>query len=146
MTIGPLEYVVIGFEDDHFTQEILPELNAIQAGGLIQVIDLLFLSKDTEGEVTMREVHELTDEEAQAYAGLAEDLTGLLTAEDIEKLAEAIPAGTSAVVVLLEHIWTLGLAEAVRRAGGVLFTGGLVSSDALAQVSAELAAKEEHHA
>jgi len=26
MDIGPLEYVVIGFEDDHFTTEILPAL------------------------------------------------------------------------------------------------------------------------
>jgi hypothetical protein len=53
------------------------------------------------------------------------------------------------VIVLLEHTWTLGLADAVRRAGGVLFTGGIVTPEALAQLSAELAtaeAKEAHHA
>jgi len=147
MDIGSLEYVVIGFEDDHFTDEILPELNAIQEKGLIRVVDLLFVMKDTDGTVTVREVSELGDEELAAYDGIAGDLMGLFTAEDVERLAEEIPPATSAVVVLLEHTWAVGLTEAVRRAGGMLFTGGLVTPDALAQVRAELAAvKEENHA
>ncbi len=146
MDIGPLEYVVIGFEDDHFTNEILPALNAIQENGLIRAVDLLFVSKAADGAVTVREVSELNDEELRPYAGIVEDLTGLFTAEDVEKLAEAIPPSTSAVIILLEHTWTIELMEAVRRAGGVFFTGGLVTPDALAQVSAELAAKEEKHA
>ncbi len=147
MDIGPLEYVVIGFQDDHFTNEILPELNAIQASNLIRVVDLLFVSKDADGTVTMREVSELSEEERQSFGGMVENLAGLLTAQDIEQLAAEIPPGASAVVVLLEHTWSLGLAEAVRRAGGVLFTGGLVTPEALAHVSAELAAaKEENHA
>jgi len=147
MDIGSLEYVVIGFEDDHFTDEILPELNAIQEKGLIRVVDLLFVMKDTDGTVTVREVSELGDEELAAYDGIAGDLMGLFTAEHVERLAEEIPPATSAVVVLLEHTWAVGLTEAVRRAGGMLFTGGLVTPDALAQVRAELAAvKEENHA
>jgi uncharacterized membrane protein len=147
MDIGSLEYVVIGFEDDQFTGEILPELNAIQEKGLIRVVDLLFVMKDTDGTVTVREVSELGDEELAAYDGIAEDLMGLFTAEDVEQLAEEIPPGTSAVVVLLEHTWAIGLTEAVRRAGGMLFTGGLVTPDALTQVRAELAAaKEDNHA
>jgi len=146
MDIGPLEYVVIGFEDDHFTTEILPALKALQASRSIRVVDLLFLTKDAHGEVTLREVHELNEEDGPAFEELADDLAGWLTAEDIAKLAETLPLSASAVVVLLEHTWTLELAQAVRRAGGVLFTGGLVAPDALAQVSAELAAKEESHA
>jgi len=147
MDIGSLEYVVIGFEDDQFTGEILPELNAIQEKGLIRVVDLLFVMKDKDGTVTVREVSELGDEELAAYDGIAGDLMGLFTAEDVEQLAEEIPPGTSAVVVLLEHTWAIGLTEAVRRAGGMLFTGGLVTPDALTQVRAELAAaKEENHA
>jgi len=147
MEIGPLEYVVIGLQDDRFKSSILPELNTIQQNRLIRVVDLLFVSKDTDGTVSVQEVNELSEEEQPAYTALAENLAGLLTAQDIEHLAREIPVGSEAVIVLLEHTWTLGLAEAVRRAGGVLFTGGMVTPDALAQVSAELAAaKEEHHA
>ena len=147
MDIGSLEYVVIGLEDDQFAHEILPELNAIQEKGLIRVVDLLFVIKDTDNTVTISEVSELSDEEIVAYEGIAGDLMGLFTAEDIERLAEEIPPGTSAVIILLEHTWATGLAEAVRRAGGALLTGGLVTPEALTQVRAELAAaKEESNA
>ncbi len=147
MHIGPLEYIVIGLQDHHFRSSILPELNAIQEHGLIRVVDLFFVNKETDGTVIVREVSELSEEEQQAYANLAQDLTGWLTAEDIARLAGEIPPGASAVVVVLEHRWTLRLAEAVHRASGVLFTGGMVTPEALAQLSAELeAAKEEQHA
>lgn len=146
MEIGPLEYVVIGFQDDHFQDEILPELNAIQQSGLIRVVDLLLIDKDADGAVTAQEISGLGEEEQQPYVGLMEDLAGLLTAEDIEKIAGEIPPGNAAVVVLLEHVWTLGLTEAVRKAGGVLFTGGSVTPEVLKQVSAELNAKEENYA
>lgn len=147
MEIGPLEYVVIGLKDDQFASEVLPELNAIQEHGLIRVVDLVFVRKAADGTVTVQEVSELREEEQQSYAALAEELAGLLTTQDLEHLAKEIPSGSEAVIVLLEHTWTLGLAEAVRRAGGVLFTGGMVTPEALAQVSAELAAaKEEHYA
>lgn len=145
MEIGPLEYVVVGLPDDRFTSDILPELNAIQQHGLIRAVDLLFLSKDAEGKIMMQEVSEMREEERQAYANLANDLTGLLTVQDIECLAGKMPAGSEAVVVVLEHVWALGLAEAVRRAGGVLFTGGMLTQEALEQVSTELAAVQEEY-
>lgn len=147
MDIGPLEYIVIGLQDHHLTSEILPALNTIQDNGLIRVVDLLFLNKAADGIVTIQEVSELSEDEQQLYGRLLEDLTGLLTAQDVEHLAKELPPETLAIVVLLEHTWTIGLAEAVRKAGGVLFTGGMVTSEALEQVRAELAtAKEEYHA
>lgn len=144
--IGSLEYVVIGLQDQHFTNEILPELNAIQEHGLLRVIDLVFVSKAVDGTVTIQEINDLSEEEQQPYSNLREHFTGLLTTQDVEHLASEIPPGMLAIVVLLEHTWTISLAEAVRRAGGVLFTGGMVPSEAITQVHTELAAKEEHYA
>ncbi len=147
MTIGPLEYVVIGLEGNQFTSEILPVLNTLHRNGAIRVVDLVFVSKDAAGTVTTREVNELSEEEFQPYSGIAKALLGMFTPADVDRLAESISLESSAVVVLLEHTWAIRLTDAVRRAGGVLFTGGLISPDALAQVSAELAtAKEQSHA
>lgn len=146
MTIGPLEYVVIGLEDQSkFMSEILPVLNAIQEKGAVRVVDLLFLNKSADGEVSMREINELNEEQLQLFNGVVGDLQGLFTAQDIERLAKEIPRSTSAAVILLEHTWTMELTEAVRRAGGVLFTGGLIAPDILEQVSSELV-KEENYA
>ena len=55
MEIGALEYVVLGFEDQQFTREMLPELNAIQGSSLIRVVDLAFVGKGIDGTVAVRE-------------------------------------------------------------------------------------------
>jgi uncharacterized membrane protein len=147
MEIGSLEYVVLGIEDPRFASEVLPELNALQKSGPIRIVDLVFVRKGTGGTVVLQEVGELNEEEQAAYEGLINDLTGLLTAEDIEQLGKQIPDGTSAVIMLFEHGWTLQLMDAIRRADGVLLTGGMVAPDASEKVNAELAiAKEDHHA
>jgi len=47
--------------------------------------------------------------------------------EDAETLAQTLPTGASAVVILFEHTWTRRLTDAVRRAAGVLFSGGIIA-------------------
>lgn len=143
MDIGPLEYVVIGVYDQQLTRALFSELNAIQETGKIRVVDLIFVTKAADGTVVMQEVSELSEEEPAAYGGIADDLMGLLTAQDIEQLTGQIPPDTSAIIILFEHTWVIGLTEVVRKGGGVVFTGGMVTHDALAHVSAELAAAKE---
>src|SRR5260370_17175077 len=103
MTMGPLEFAVIGCKGHQFTSEIVPELNSIQEKGLIRVVDLFFVRKDVNGTVTVLEVHDLNDEELAAFDPIKEDLMGLLTPEDIAHLTEAIPPDTSAVLSLFGH-------------------------------------------
>jgi uncharacterized membrane protein len=143
MTMGPLEFVVIGCKGHQFTREIVPELNSIQDKGLIRVVDLLFVRKDVNGAVTVLEVHDLKDEELAAFGSIKEELMGLLTPEDIAQLTAAIPPDTSAVVVLLEHAWLVKLTEGLNRAGAVLLAGGMVPQAAMEQLEAELQAAQQ---
>ena len=140
MTMGPLEFVVIGCKGNQFTSEIVPELNSIQEKGLIRVVDLFFVRKDIKGTVTVLEVNDLNDEELAAFDPIKDDLMGLLTPEDILVLTETVPAGTSAVIVLLEHAWLVTLNEGLNRAGAVLLAGGLVPQASMEQLEAELVA------
>jgi Family of unknown function (DUF6325) len=143
MTIGPLEFVVIGCKGHQFTSEIVPELNSIQEKGLIRVVDLFFVRKDASGTVTVLEVHDLNDEELAVFDPFKEDLMGLLTPEDIALLTEAIPLDTSAVIVLLEHAWLVKLTEGLKRADAVLLAGGMVPQAAMEQLEAELKAAQQ---
>ena len=143
MTIGPLEFVVIGCKGNQFTSEIVPELNSIQEKGLIRVVDLFFVRKDINGTVTVLEVNDLNDEELAAFDPIKEDLMGLLTPEDIVLLTEAIPPDTSAVIVLLEHSWIVKLADGINRAGAVLLAGGMVPQASMEQLEAELKAAQQ---
>lgn len=143
MTIGPLEFVVIGYKGDRFTSEIVPELTSIQEKGLIRVVDLIFARKDTDGTVKALEVHDLNDEELAVFNPIKEDLMRLLTPQDIALLTEAIPPGTSAAIVLLEHAWIVRLTEGLNRADAVLLAGGMVPQAAMEQLEAELKAAQQ---
>jgi len=145
MTIGPLEFVVIGCKGNQFTNEIVPDLNAIQEKGLIRVVDLFFVRKDVNGTVTGLEVKDLNDEELAAFDPIKDDLMGLLTPEDIVLLTETVPAGTSAVIVLLEHAWLVRLNEVLNRAGAVLLAGGMVPQASMEQLEAELEAAQQQN-
>jgi len=140
MDIGPLEYVVIGLSEQHLPAALVTELETIQESGQIYVVDLILVTKAAVGTVSMKEMSELIESAPGKYAKIAGNLMGLLTKQDIEQLTQSVPPGTSAFVILFEHAWVTGLADAVRQAGGVVFSGGVVSHEVLAQVSLELAA------
>ena len=46
MVLGPLEYLIVGFEGNRFTGQILAELRAAQEKGIIRVLDLFVMKKD----------------------------------------------------------------------------------------------------
>ena len=146
MTIGPLEFIVIGSKGHTFMQEVLPELEAIQENDLIRVVDLSFVRKDSSGTVSVLEVHDLNDEELALFGPTKENLSGVLTHEDIASLAAAIPSDTSAVIVLLEHVWLVRLSESLNRANAVLLAGGMVPPAAMEKLEAELQALQEQSA
>jgi len=140
MELGPLEYVVIGCPGNQFMREIVPQLNAIQEKGQIQVVDLLFIRKAADGTVTALEVSDLDDDERAAFGLIQESLLGLITPEDILTLSSTLPADTSAAIVLLQHPWLQQLEEAVDRANGIVYIGGMIPHPTVQQVEQELVA------
>ena len=81
--------------------------------------------------MTVRELSELSGEEATELSPLAGNLMGLLAEEDIQQLAADIPNDSAAGLLLFEHTWAIGLKEAIKNAGAVAITGGFVSPEAL---------------
>ncbi len=138
MTLGPLEYLVVGFEGNRFTGQILSELRAARDKGIIRVVDLLVIKKDDQGNVTALELSDLKGEDAAALGPLAGDLMGLFAQDDIAKAAANIPNNSAAGLLLFEHTWAIGLKEAIKNAGGVPIAGGLVAPEALEELEEEL--------
>ena len=140
MTLGPLEYLIVAFEGDRFDGSIMEALRSAQEREIIRLVDLLFVRKSADGETSVVEMSDLDDAEAPDLQGVAREMLGLLTAEDVETAAREIPPGTAAAVALLEHTWALELKEAIARAGGTLLAGGLVARETLSLLNAELEA------
>jgi uncharacterized membrane protein len=140
---GPIQILTIAFDGNHFKGEILPELERLKTLGLIRVIDLLFVRKDSMGAVATLTASDLDWEEAADFgaivgaligwgvageegaeigwmAGAADSADGhTLDEQDSFALVQSIPNGSSAGIALIEHVWAKPLRRAIRRANGV---------------------------
>src|SRR5215471_15917391 len=145
MTLGPLEYLIVAFEGNRFSGEILDALHDAQENGIIRVIDLLVIKKDEQGNVMALELSDLNEEEARPFSFLAGGLLSIFEPDDVEVTASQMPNNSAAGLLLIEDTWAIPLKQALLNAGAVARTGGLVAPEVVqsieAQIEAEAAAK-----
>ena len=138
MTIGPVEYIIVGFPGNKFTGEIAPELVKLIESGTVRILDLIFIAKDADGSVVALEIDEL--DAIAGFGALDTDVGGLISAEDIEFAAAGLEPNSSAALLIWEDLWAAPFAEAVRRANGVLLEGARIPHELIAPALADLPA------
>jgi hypothetical protein len=141
MTLGPLEYTVIGFEGNRFDGSIADEIHRVVESGTIALVDVVFITKDTEGNVGAFELDNKDDPRFTSFTWMLQGSMGLLTQEDIDQLAADLPLNTSALVLLCEHRWAVNVKRAIIDAGGFLVSRETIAPEALQVLSAELEAE-----
>ena len=120
MSIGPVEYMIVGFPGNKFTGEIAPALAELVDAGTIRIIDLAFVIKDGNGEIAAMELSDLDSEAGKAFAALADAPGGLLNDEDFEAAAEELEPNSSAALLVWEDVWATRVRDAILNAGGEL--------------------------
>jgi uncharacterized membrane protein len=146
MTLGPLDYLVVGFPGNQFKGEIAPAINEARQKGIIRLVDLVFILKDETGATVVMELTDMPDDVKSAFSSATGDLAGLLTPEDITALTNDVPPGNSALIVLYEHTWAIKIKEALINAKGVLITQGRIPQELHADFDDELDAHMEANA
>jgi hypothetical protein len=136
MSIGPVEYLILGFPGNKFTGQIVPELGKLIDSGLIRIIDLTFISKDAAGRVAIVDYDAV--EELAAFAGLDAEIGGILTEEDITYAAEGLEPNSSAALLVWEDTWAGPFAAAVRNANGVILEGARIPREIIEQAMSAL--------
>ena len=137
MSVGPVEYLILGFPGNKFSGQIVPELAKLIDSGLIRIIDLTFISKDAAGEVTVVEYDAV--EELAAFAGLDAEVGGILSDEDIAYAADSLEPNSSAAMLIWEDTWAGPFAAAVRDADGVILEGARIPREIIEQAMGALA-------
>jgi hypothetical protein len=127
MTIGPVEYIIVGFPGNEFTGDIAPALANLIDNKTIRILDLLFIGKDADGDVVAFEYDEL--EGVSAFSELDGEAGGVISEADIEYAASALAPGSSAALLVWEDLWATEFADALRGSGGVLLEGGRIPHD-----------------
>ena len=138
MTLGPLEYLVIGFTGTQFDGSIAREIEKVVANRTIRLVDVVFVGKDAQGNALILELDNKEDPRFASFAELLGDRMALLTPEDLEQVAADLPADTAGMVMLFEHRWAEGIKDAMEAAGGFLINRAVVPPEVLEEVQAEL--------
>jgi hypothetical protein len=112
------------------TSEVQPLLLDLVDRGIIRILDIGFVAKDENGEVTGLDVGDLK-QVAAAFAEFEGASSGLLGFDDLEEAAAALEPGTSAAVLVWENRWAGPVAAALRRSGGQLVASGRLPVQAI---------------
>ena len=138
MSIGPVEYIIVGFPGNKFTGKVAPALADLIEKEYVRVLDLIFISKDADGNLESFEFEQLDDFAPHADT-IGGEHRGLLNPEDLEHAAEALEPNSSAALLVWEDLWAKDFVEAVRGADGVVLEGGRIPHELVEAALAELA-------
>jgi hypothetical protein len=117
MEHGPVDVLVVATGSPKFDGTILAELERVASTGTIRVLDAMVLVMDPDGTVVGIDIEDLSAEE-QARLGFIETGTrGLFDAEDFATLAEGLVPGSAVFALAIEHVWAIGLTNALHAAG-----------------------------
>jgi len=134
--LGPVDWLVVEFPGSKFHGEIAPALDDLVERGIVRVLDLLILKKDTDGSLEAFELADLDESEIGQLRTYEAELAMLLGDDDVAAVAEAIEPGNSAACIVYENTWAAPFASALRRAGGQLVADGRIPVQALLAASA----------
>ena len=115
---GPVELFLLGLEGERPDPEFIASLVELVEGGIVRVLDFVLVSKSVDGDVSIVEI----EEDSEDFGALDLVLSGITGDEDIEALGELVPAGGSAAVVALELVYARRLAESLAASGGVVLS------------------------
>ena len=136
---GPVQVLVVGFEEPSLSGEVLAELTRLADAGVVRLLDVLLVSRTEDGHLDTLPAPPGADPDlgrlAAAFLSEAEDDEHRIgqggTDPAAWSLDDAVPPGGAAAVALIEHMWAQPLVLAVRRAGGRLLDETWLAPDDL---------------
>ena len=137
--LGPVDYVVVGFPADKadFSGAMADELKNLMESGTVRVLDLLIVTKDEDGTISVAELRDHDDSVVGELRSLEADLSLMLAVEDVERIGGDLELGSAAAVLVWENTWAAPFASAVRRSGGELLAMGRIPTQALIAAAEE---------
>lgn len=133
---GPIEIFLIAFTGERPGPDVVDAMTKLMDSGVANLLDLVFVSRNLEGGLTVLEIDELKDQ--PGFSGLPLKEVGLIGEHDIAKFAEEIPPGTSAAALVIEHVWVKDFATALYAAGGELIGSERITAPVVNELIASL--------
>lgn len=139
---GPVQVLVVGFDEPSFSGQVMAELGRLREAGLVNVVDVLLVKRGSDGSFeTLPPLPGMDPDLGRIAAdvlGGGDDSDAGPVPTDSWSLADAVEPGGVAAVALIEHLWAGPLVEAIRGAGGRTLAEGWLSAEDRAAFSGPL--------
>ena len=127
---GPIDYIIVGFEGNKFDGSILKALADALDKGVIGLVGLSIISKDTEGTVTTLDVADMGDSYATEFTQKYVTDNKATEKDDIDEAGELLQNNSTAGLLVVEQLWAKPLKQALIDANGVLLAEGRIHPEA----------------
>jgi hypothetical protein len=135
--LAPVDFLAIEFPDGRLTSAGFEQLLALVDQGVVDILDMEFITKDADGTSRKIDVWDFAVPEGVDLTAWAGASSGLLDDSDVSEISAAMQPGSAAVVVIYENRWVLGIVGAWHRDGARLIAeGGLSAADIVAALDA----------
>lgn len=139
MTYGPIDFLALEFEGNKFKGDILASILELVENNIVRIIDMVVIVKDADGVVTPLEMQQLDPETLAILNPLQVDISGLVSAQDIDNIAAALRPNTTAGILLFENLWAIKFVEAVLEADGRVILQERIPREIIDEALADLA-------
>ena len=129
---GTVELVVLEFPQAAIPSPVREEITLLVRQPQVRLIDLVRVQRTVEGDLEVTEALEVGEQ--LGVHGLDLVGAGLVGQEDIDEVGEGRRPGTSALLIVVEHLWSKGLVASIRDAGGLLRSTERIPNDVVAAV------------
>ena len=165
---GPMQLMAIGFDNAKVKTGVKKALLSLSEKGMIRIIDIAYVSKSVQDNIKIVKGTELDDVERIELGAAIGALIGLGAAgkegaeaglelgalefagrdfgastQELEAFAESLPKGSSAAMILIEHLWLKEFKEATVEAGGSLLAQTFITPESLVELGMDLGALAE---
>ncbi|MFZ4677579.1 MAG: DUF6325 family protein [Nodosilinea sp.] len=138
MSLGPVEMLLVKFPGNQFKGEIVPALKELIETNTIRVMDILFLKKDADGNLTIVEISEIEDDDIyDAFDPLVPEVNGFLSESDAITLAQSLENNSSAALMLFENTWATRFRDVIVNAHGQVILNERIPRQVIEALAAE---------
>jgi hypothetical protein len=118
MEHGPVDIIVLTFAEPRFDGSVTAKLVELAQAGTIRVLDAAVVSMGEDGVRRSLDIEDLPAEQAAILGHIDTGTRGLFDADDVDDLLEGLVPGSAAAALAIEHVWAVGLTQAIHDVGG----------------------------
>jgi hypothetical protein len=124
--MGPVSYLVVEFPGNKMTGEGLAALVDLVDLGIVRVLDLVFVMRDTDGSITAMELRDIDGDGELDLTVFEGASSGLLDPSDLEQAGSVLEEGASAAILVFENSWAIPFMRGIRNGGAEVVAAGYI--------------------